>query len=134
MITEQNKVMIQDAVLAIAVLILLVMAALPIFNINWELARYVYAGGAVLALLERLTEKYEGKNLRIRRLYRIGKVSAALYCVSAALLFYHIPTDNGRDWIGFLMAGAVLQIYASFVIQHEEKKEQETNVNGKATK
>lgn len=81
-----------------------------------------FAFGAVLALAERLTERYRGDNLRVRRLYTMGKVSAVLYCVSAYLLI-NSSTGNPSDWLAFLMAGAVMQIYCMYVYDYEKKKE-----------
>lgn len=126
---ENKKIEIQNITLAVATLLLLVTAALPIFGIVNDWTKYVYAFGALLALAERFTEHYKGKNLRISRLYRMGKVSAMLYCLSAFCLFSSVLNFNigqswgNRDWLAFLLAGALLQIYASFAIQHEENKE-----------
>lgn len=120
MISEENKKTIQSLMLAIGLLVMLIMAVLPIAGIHWTAMRYTYAFGAVLTLAARMVEKYDGKSLRIKRLYRIAKVSAALYCASAALLFY--PQAGSTDWIAFLMAGAVLQIYATVAVERELKK------------
>ena len=99
MVSEENKKTIQSLMLAVGLLIMLIMAVLPIAGIHWVAMRYIYAFG----------------------LYRIAKVSAALYCASAALLFY--PQAGNTDWIAFLMAGAVLQIYATVAVEHALKKE-----------
>lgn len=141
MIQDENKrIEIQNITLAVATLMLLVAAAMPIFGVHGDWAKYLYSLGALAALAERCTERYAGKNLRIRRLFRMGKVSALLYCVSAFFLFsstlnINIGTSWGnRDWLAFLLAGALLQIYASFAIQHEENKEKKKQAganNGK---
>lgn len=108
--------------LTVGTLILLVMAAMPLLNIEGDWIKWVYAFGAVLVLAERLTERYHGKNLRISRLFRIGKVSALLYCASAYFVIW--PTyDQPKAWLALLMAGAVAQIYITFVYEHEMKKE-----------
>ncbi len=134
---EKKQIEIQNITLAVATLLLLITAAMPIFGMAGDWAKYVFAFGAVLALAERFTERYKGKNLRIRRLYRMGKVSAMFYCVSAFFQFSTILNTNmgqswgNRDWLAFLLAGALLQIYASFAIQHEENKEKKKNQIGK---
>lgn len=134
---EKKQIEIQNITLAVATLLLLITAAMPIFGMAGDWAKYVFAFGAVLALAERFTERYKGQNLRIRRLYRMGKVSAMFYCVSAFFQFSTILNTNmgqswgNRDWLAFLLAGALLQIYASFAIQHEENKEKKKNQIGK---
>lgn len=110
--------------LSAAMLILVVTAMLPLLNIYWEGSKWIFAFGAVLALAERLTERYKGDNLRVRRLYMMGKISALLYCVSAYLLIF-APTGKTTDWLAFLMAGAVMQIYCMLVYDHVMKKEEQ---------
>lgn len=134
---EKKQIEIQNITLAVATLVLLVTAALPIFGVVSDWTKYAFAFGAVLALAERFTERYKGNNLRIRRLYRMGKVSAMFYCVSAFFQFntaWNVNTGQtwgNRDWLAFLLAGALLQIYASFAIQHEENKEKKHGKGGK---
>ena len=117
---------IQNVVLAIGMVMLVVAAAFPLLGVWPEgmmLMRYVFAAGAATVLAVRLTEMYDGKNLRVKRLHTLEKVSAFLYCVSAFLLFFYGNRLGGGDWIGFLLAGALVQIYTSFMIQHEEEKD-----------
>ncbi len=114
----------QNLMLTVAMLILLVCALLPLLDVFIPWLKWVYAFGAVLALAERMTERYHGKNVRIARLYRLGKVSAMLYCVSAFLLIYPLSgAATGRDWLAFLMAGALMQIYVSFAYDHAVRKQ-----------
>ena len=54
-------------------------------------------------------------SLRVRRLARMNVWSGVLYCVSAACLF--IPdAAMQKSWVAFLLAGAVLQIYATLML------------------
>lgn len=76
-----------------------------------------------MTVVARLLYVYEGKNLRIKRLHGLERMSALLYCVSAYLLFDIGDQLGGTDWIAFLLAGAIVQLYASFMIQREEKKD-----------
>lgn len=114
--------------LSAAMTIMAVTAALPLLNIYWEGLKWIFAFGAVLALAERLTERYCGKNLRVRRLYMMGKISALLYCVAAYLLIA-APTGKTTDWLAFLMAGVAMQVYCSLVYDHEMKKESDNDDN-----
>lgn len=120
---EKNK-RISSILLSLGMIILLVVAVLPLVGVMASWLKYVYAGGASLTLIARILDRYNGKNIGIRRLYRIQTVSAICYCVSAALLFY---SGSEKDWLAFLTSGAVLQIYTSFRIQHEEAKEADKN-------
>lgn len=111
---------IKDWIYIIGLLVMLVMAFLPLIDINEQWMRWGYAGGAALTLIVRLTMRYKGKNYRIRRLYIIALMAPVMYCVSAALTFYGKGTS---DWIALLMAGAALQMYSSFMIDRETAKD-----------
>lgn len=117
---------IQAVLLAMGMVMLVVSAAFPLLGVWPEgmlLMRYIFAAGAATVLAVRITEVYEGKNLRVKRLHSLERVSAFLYCVSAFLLFFYGNRLGGGDWIAFLLAGAIMQIYTSFMIQHEEEKD-----------
>ena len=117
---------IQSIGLAVAMLMLLVAAVFPLLGIMKEermLMRYVYAAGAALAFVVRATQVYEGKNFRVKRLHGLERMSALLYCVSAYLLFNYGNEWGGTDWIALLLAGAIVQTYASYMIDREEKKD-----------
>lgn len=128
MLSDKGKEKAQYIMLSVAMLLLVGTAILPLLNIYWVGSKWIFAFGAVLALAERLTERYRGDNLRVRRLYTMGKVSAVLYCVSAYLLI-NSSTGNPSDWLAFLMAGAVMQIYCMYVYDYEKKKEDKKNNN-----
>lgn len=108
-------------IIGVALLLLLGSAALPIFKINWPGAKYVFAAGAVATLVARMLMKHTSTNTRVKRLHRIENVSAMCYCVSAFFLFY--PDADPGDWLGFLTAGAALQIYTAFTIDYLEKRD-----------
>ena len=74
--------------LSVAMLLLVGTAILPLLNIYWEGSKWIFAFGAVLALAERLTERYRGDNLRVRRLYtmQLPEHAYAEYEILGALL------------------------------------------------
>lgn len=115
---------------AAGLLVMLVAAVLPLLNVTAEWVRWTYAAAAVVVLVARLFTPSPGNSLRVRRLHRIGIMGAVLYCVSAAMLFLpRLSTQwalalNGNEWVAFLLAGAVLQLYAMVVTDRELKKSQ----------
>ncbi|MCF0205669.1 MAG: hypothetical protein HUK12_10445 [Muribaculaceae bacterium] len=123
-----NKEKLQGTFLCIGLLMILCTAAMPLLGIlpqylNWE--RGIYAAGALIVLVVRITEVYRGSNKRVKRLHHIEKVSAVLFCASAFLLIYkgHIMRYlSGNDWVTFMLAAAALQIYTSFAIDRAERK------------
>ena len=120
MATQENKRgSLSGILVAIGLLIMVVMALLPLLNINQEWMRWAFAVGALLVFLARILGMYHGPSLRIKRLHRILVTSGLLYCVSAAMMFYSRGTN---DWIAFLLAGLIMQIYASWMIDQEESK------------
>ena len=114
-----KRTAVANVMIIIGLLVMLVMALLPLLNINHEWMRWAFATGAVLVLVGRILGIYQGKSLRIKRLHRILITSGILYCASAFMMFYSRGTN---DWIAFLMAGLVIQIYASWMIDYESKK------------
>ena len=110
---------VSGIMLVIGLLIMAVMALLPLLNINHMWMRWVFAAGAFLVLVGRIIGIYKGPSLRVKRLHRILISSAILYCASALMMFISRGTN---DWIAFLLAGLVMQMYASWMIEREEKK------------
>ncbi len=121
MAKQETRVQISSLLVAIGLLIMLVMAVMPLLNINLLWMRWAFAAGAALVLLARIMGVYSGPALRIKRLHRLLIVSAVLYCASAAMMFYSRGTN---DWIAFLLAGLLMQVYASWMIDYEGKKAQ----------
>ena len=114
--------------LSVAMLALLVAAFLPLININYPWLRIVYCVGAVAAVVVRLLQRLEYRRnpdnpLRVRRLQHIEFWSAVAYLASA----YFMVDDpyHPGNWLGFLLAGAALQLFTSFMIPYAEKKESE---------
>lgn len=132
MISEEKKNVVQNLTLTVGMLMLLVAAALPLLGHVHTWVLWLYGLGAVVVLAERMTERYHGQNLRISRLFRMAKVGALLYCASAFLVVYPLLSDQPagwgeRDWLAFLLAGAVMQIYATFMVEHEQRKDEKKN-------
>lgn len=130
-----KKTQMLGVVLVVAMLMILIPVVLNLLLIDWPWLNYVFATGAVAALVVRILDRYNGDNLRIKRLYRIATVSAICYCLSAYLKFsaelYIFPYATGRDWLAFMMAGAALQVYTAFMIDHAEKKEKERKLKNR---
>lgn len=101
--------------LCLGMTLLLVTAVLPILNIKWEGLRYLFAAGAALTLMAQIATPSPSKELRVRRLCRINVWSAILYCFAAGCLFTTRP-DFQKSWVAFLLAGAVIQVYATLMI------------------
>jgi hypothetical protein len=120
--TQDNRTKISNLLVALGLLLMVVMAVMPLFNLfeaSREWMRWLFAAGAAIVLVGRVMATYKGDSFRIKRLYRILIYSAILYCASALMMFYSRGTN---DWVGFLLAGLVMQIYASWMIEHESKK------------
>jgi len=122
MATQDNRTRNANVLVALGLLVMAVMAVMPLFNLfdaNSEWMRWVFAAGAALVLVGRVMGTYRGSSLRIKRLHRILISSGILYCASALMMFISQGTN---DWIGFLLAGVVVQLYATMMIDHENKK------------
>ncbi len=96
---------------------------IPIFtgSIQSDVFRYVYASGAVILLAGRVITRYEGKNIRLKRLYRLETWSAVFFCVAAFFLFY--DKSLFRDPLAFTLAGGLIQTYTSIMITRYTNKQ-----------
>ncbi len=104
-------------------ILLVVGAASPMFIPQY--APYVFTVGALLFSSVQLADRYEGGNLIIRRLRRQQMFGALLLLVTAALMLcshFSIAPFRGREWGITLLIAAVLEVYTSFRISHEEEK------------
>ena len=123
--TQNNRTKIANILVIVGLLIMVVTAIMPLLvnhNINFELMRWLYNGGAIIVLIGRLVDIYRGPSLRLKRLHLILVFSALLYCASGSMMFIYQGTNN---WIAFLLAGLLVQSYASWQIEREQKKAKE---------
>ncbi len=105
-------------------LLLVVGAVLPLFFP--AVAPYVFAVGALLFAPVQMADRYEGRNIVIRRLRRQQVMGAFLLLVTAVLMFmqlYQLRPFRGSEWKIFLAIAVFLELYTVFRIDFEEKKE-----------
>ncbi len=121
MALQENRIQLSNILIIIGLLAMIVMAVMPLINLFQPWMRWAFAAGAALVLVARIVGIYNGPSLRIKRLHRILIASAMLYCTSALMMFLSQGTN---DWIGFLLAGVVVQLYATWMIDHELKNQQ----------
>lgn len=131
-----KKENVLNILLSVGMVILLLSAFLPLVDVKTPWLRYIFTFAAMLIVVVRVFQRAARRkqtfSLRVRRLFTMEFWSAMCYVVSALLLFsdpYH------STWLGFLTAGAVVQVYASFMIDYqlrkEAKKAENTDVVGK---
>lgn len=123
--TQNNRTNLSNILVLVGLLMMAIMAVTPLLvnhDINMELMRWIFTGGAFLVLVGRLINIYRGTSLRLKRLHVILIFSALLYCASASMMFIFQGTNN---WIAFLLAGLLVQIYASWMIEREQKNSEQ---------
>ncbi len=114
-----------NILLSVGMIILLLTAFLPLVDVKTPWLRYIFAVAAtmivVVRILQRASRRKMQFSLRVRRLFTLEFWSAMCYLISALFIFsdpYH------STWLGFLTAGAVVQIFSSFMIDRQLRKEQ----------
>lgn len=119
-----EKESVLNILLSVGMVLLLLSAFLPLVNVESPWLRYIFTAAAlivvVVRVLQRAFRRKQGFSLRVRRLFTLEFWSAMCYLISALFLFsdpYH------STWLGFLTAGAVVQIYASLMIDRQLRKE-----------
>ena len=96
-------------------------------------AKWVYAAGALTYTTARVIDvNAPGDSLRLRRLRRLEFWGGVCFIVGGAFWFYKLQYYSGfqagplavmRQTVAFTMAGAVIQIVASWMIAFRMKKE-----------
>lgn len=120
--TPNKRTNIANILVIVGLIMMIVMAVTPLlvnnrFNMEWM--RWIFIAGALIVLVGRLIDIYRGPSLRLKRLHVILVFSALLYCASGSMMFIFQGTNN---WIAFLLAGVVVQLYASWMIDREQSK------------
>lgn len=99
-----------------------------------EAARWIYAAGTLIFLIARAVNvNAPGDSSRLRRLRRMEFWAGVAFLAGAAFWFYqmvHLGPWAGvlavmRDTVMFTLAGAIIQIVASWMIVARQKKEEE---------
>ena len=126
-----------EAVAALGLLLVLAAMMSPFLesvaghSMMW--ARWVYAAGALVYTGARVVDvNAAGDSLRLRRLRRLEFWAGVCFIVGGAFWFYKLQYYSGfyagplavmRQTVAFTMAGAVIQIVASWMIAFRMKKE-----------
>ena len=102
--------------------------------LQWAVAPYLFAVGALGFASMQMLQRYDGQNFTIRRLRRIMLLSDVLFLFTAVLMFANQGNALGLDWIYYLnyvknnwvvllLLAAILQLYTTYRIDHELEKE-----------
>lgn len=136
---EKRRKYVETAASIGLILVLLAMMA-PFFGwigspISW--GRWVYAAGALIYTVARVIDvNAPGDSLRLRRLRRLEFWAGMCFIIGGAFWFYKLAYYSGfdsgvlavmRQTVAFTMAGAVIQIVASWMIASCMKKEMAGN-------
>ena len=128
---QLNKV--QTAIFLLSALLMVIGAGTSI--LMWDGAPYIYSVGALGFASMQMLQRYEGRNVTIRRLRRMMLLSDVLFLVAALLMFANQGNYFGlihidyvqyvyNKWVVVLLIAAILQLYSSHRIGHELQKEQ----------
>ena len=123
---------IETAVMLVGGLLMVVGSGAYVLLQPW--GPWVFAVGSVLFVAMQLRQRYEGRNIAVRRLRRIVMVSDVLFLAAAFLMFANQTNFLRLDvltyikyvhnnWVVVLLVAAILQLYASHRIGGELEKE-----------
>lgn len=94
-----------------------------VYVTRWAYAPYLYLVGSVLVAVAQIVMRPHSDNFVIRRLYRQQILGALLLVVSAVLML----AMHHNEWLPFLVAAAVFELYTSFRIPQEEAREKSSH-------
>ena len=118
--------------MVVGALLMVVGAVMGLFKLSWF--PYVYAVGAIGFASMQMLQRYEGRNLTIKRLRGIMVLSDVLFLFTAVLMFANQGNALGLNWVYYLnyvknnwvvllLLAAILQLYTTYRIDHELEKE-----------
>ena len=120
----KNKII--PTLCGVGLLLILVGIFIPFFTGPREdLYKYLFASGALINLVGRLFTKYDGPNMRVRRLLRIETWAALFFCVAVYFMF---ADPDPRNWIVFVLAAGVLMAYTSFMIPKIQRSQNKNKI------
>lgn len=96
---------------------IIILAATIMFMFYKELSPWMLGCGGILLMIARMTRRMDEMPIRLKRALRLELFSALL--ITAAAVFMYIEM---REWVALLLSAAILQLYASFIIGKELKK------------
>ena len=131
--TLQNYIMLLGAVLMVAG------AGCCAFLFMPRVFCFFYAAGAVLFTAMQLLQRYEGRDVTLRRLRRILILADVFFLLAAVSLidtqYYFLSTLMSRvdyiayvynKWVMLLLCAAILEMYATHRISSELSKEEKS--------
>lgn len=122
----------ESVILLFGAVLMVVGSGANIFMRPWS--PYVFAMGALAFVLMQFKQRYEGRNVTIRRLRRIMITSDVFFLLSALLMFANSSNFFGLDilvyikyvhnnWVVTLLVAAILQLYSTHRLSTELEKE-----------
>ena len=112
-------------------------------NLEWVTAsKWIYTAGALIFTVARVVNVNDPRDsLRLRRLRRLEFWAGMAFCVAAFFWFYNEakfadmmyvgPLAILRDTVLFSLAGAAIQVVASWMISFRQKKEEKERAGAK---
>ena len=108
---------LQNLIYQIGGILLIVGAILPVVPSLATFAPYVFTTGSLMFATMQLQQRYEGRDITVRRLRRQQIVGAFLLLISACLMlmkWFHLGPLRGDEWKLTLAIAALLQLYTAF--------------------
>lgn len=82
-------------------------------------APYLMSVGCAGVCVGHLRMSYTGKNLRLRRAYRLRRIVLTVCYLSAAYFMFY----PGLRWVPVILIAALIELYTIWIITKEEKNE-----------
>lgn len=90
---------------------LAILLASALYITQWNMAPYIFAVGAAGMAITRLSNHYQGNNIRLKRLYRMETFSSLIIVAASYFMFKH-----QNEWFLLLLVAAILQLYTAILI------------------
>ena len=120
---------LQNLIFQIGGILLLAGAIMPLYTALAVYAPYIYTIGALMFSTMQMMNKYEGKNVILRRLRRQQLIGAFLLLATGAMMFgalYQTGPFRNDEWKIALAIGAFIEVYTAFripaILDKEEKE------------
>ena len=106
--------------------LILMLVGVAIFILYPTVSLYIYGIGTLLFALMRVRNEYLGRNIAILRLRRQQLLACCLYVFTLVMMSMQLHNwgpFRRREWVVALAIACILELYTSFRIPQELKKE-----------
>lgn len=110
----------KELIYQISAVTILFAAVFYLFQPN--ISRYIMIAGVVGFIYSTFTNRYQGSNIRGKRLFNMQVFAVIIMAAAAYLMYVYI-----KEWVVLMFISGILILYSSIMLSYIDKKENNTD-------